>query len=118
MVKHLKFVLLLGAVLAVANQTGAAEPDPRAASTARMAERLEQIARTVNPLRWLSWRQAVEVLKRMMTERPELARDPGAHFRLAEALLNSSRNLESPAEFEAVERPAAAQGKPVSGETN
>src|SRR5687767_10470859 len=74
----------------------------RAEGTRRMAEQLEQIARTVDPLgaRFLSAGQ-VEVWRRRMAERPELARDSATRFQLAEALLNSARNMEALAEFEA-----------------
>jgi hypothetical protein len=84
--------------------------------TRRMAERLEQIAKTVDPMgaRFLAGGQ-VEVWRRRITERPELARDPATRFQLAEALLNSARNLEALAEFEAVERLEAERGSPVSG---
>ena len=89
----------------------------QADSTRRMAERLEQIASTVDPLgaRFLAAGQ-VEVWRRRMAERPELARDSASRFQLAEALLNSARNLEALAEFETVERLDAERGKPVSGE--
>ena len=89
----------------------------QAASTRRMAERLEQIARTADPMgaRFLAAGQ-VEVWRRRMAGRPELARDSATRFQLAEALLNSARNLEALAEFEAVERLDAERGSPVSGD--
>jgi len=94
----------------------AAGTDPRAPGTARMAERLEQIVKSVNPLntRFLAAGQ-VDQLRGMMTERPELAQDPAVRFQLAEALLNSGRNLESLAEFEALEKLEARRGGAISG---
>jgi hypothetical protein len=89
----------------------------QAPATRRMAERLEQIARAVDPMgaRFLSAGQ-VEVWRRRMAGQPELARDPATRFQLAEALLNSARNLEALAEFEAVERLDLERGRPVAGE--
>ncbi len=112
------FILLLSA-LALALPARAAEPGTnafyQADGTRRMAEKLDQIARTVDPMgaRFLAAGQ-VEVWRRRMAERPELARDPVTRFQLAEALLNSARNLEALAEFEAVERLDAERGRPVS----
>lgn len=113
--------ILLLPMLGLALPARAGEPKTnapyQAEGTRRMAERLEQIARTVDPLgaRFLSAGQ-VEVWRRRMAERPELARDPATRFQLAEALLNSARNLEALAEFEAVERLDLERGRPVAGE--
>lgn len=90
----------------------------QAESTRRMAERLEEIARTVDPLgaRFLSAGQ-VAVWRRRMAEEPELMRDPSTRSRLGEALLNSARNLEALAEFETAERLVAERGQPITDET-
>jgi hypothetical protein len=89
----------------------------QAPATRRMAGRLEQIARTVDPMgaRFLAAGQ-VEVWRRRIAERPELAREPATRFQLAEALLNSARNVEALAEFEAVERLEGELGRPITGE--
>src|SRR6266498_1124408 len=110
--RRLAVALLLVITCAGQSAVAADEVDPRAPSTLRMAERLEQIARTVDPLnaRFLAGGQ-VAVLRRRIAERPDLASDPILRFRLAEALLNSGRNLESLAEFAEAERLATREGR-------
>ena len=94
---------------------GAAE-DNRAPGTIRMAERLEQVAKTVNPLnvRFFAAQQ-VEIYRQMFAEKPELSRDPAMRFQLADSLLNAGRNLEALAEFESIERLVAESGQPLAG---
>ena len=115
---QLVIVLLLGLALGLRSGGNAlaAERDTRAPGTARMADRLEQIARTVNPLN-VPFQAAgrVDALRRMFAERPELARDPAMRYRLGDALLNAGRNLEALAEFESVERLAIERGHASSG---
>ncbi|HXI52890.1 MAG TPA: CRTAC1 family protein [Candidatus Saccharimonadales bacterium] len=97
--------------------TSAAEPDARAPSTVRMAERLEQIARTTHPMevRFQAAGQVV-TLRNLFAVQPEKTNDPALRFQLAESLLNSGRNLESLAEFKDFERSQALRGTPLSGE--
>src|SRR5437667_7257284 len=105
------FILVLAA-----RSSAAPVADNRAPGTIRIAERLEQIVKTVDPLtaRFQSAEQA-QALRRTFAEHPDLARDPVMRFRLAGALLNSGRNLEGLAEFDALERLSAEQATPVSG---
>jgi ASPIC/UnbV protein/VCBS repeat protein len=112
--------LALSAAAAISGRWGmaaASEPDVRAPSTVRMAERLEQIARTIHPMevRFQAAGQ-VDELRRMFAEQPAKAHDPALRFRLAEALLNSGRNLESLAEFQELERLHTAERGPLVGE--
>jgi hypothetical protein len=97
--------------------TLAAEPDARAPGTVRMAERLEQIARTTHPMevRFQAAGQIVE-LRNLFAAQPEKTNDAALRFQLAEALLNSGRNLESLAEFKDFERSQALRGTPLSSE--
>src|SRR5262245_42157562 len=87
----------------------AAGAETRAPGTERMAARLEEIARTTNPMRvpFLAAGKA-EALRRALAEDPGLVRDPAQRFELALALLNSGRNLEAWEEFKAVEGLAAS----------
>src|SRR5439155_15606673 len=105
------FILVLAA-----RSSAAPVADNRAPGTIRMAEGLEHIVKTVAQLteRFQSAEQA-QALRRTFAEHPDLARDPVMRFRLAGALLNSGRNLEGLAEFDALERLSAEQGTPVSG---
>ncbi|MCC6235401.1 MAG: VCBS repeat-containing protein, partial [Verrucomicrobiales bacterium] len=97
-------VLTLGTV-APAQAAGAAAVAPgQDAGTLRMVARLEQIARETDPLdvRFLAGAQ-VPKLRAMLAARPELARDEAFRYRLAEALMNASRNAEARVEWEEVE---------------
>jgi hypothetical protein len=85
--------------------------DPRGPGTARMAARLEEVARTARPManRFLSADQA-DLLTREMREHPERGQLPAARYQLGEALLNAGRNREALVEFGEVERLMAASG--------
>lgn len=91
-------------------------PDPRAAGTIRMAERLERIARTANPLEHpFDAAGQVPLLRAMLERQPRQARDPATRFQLATALLNAGHNQEALAEFAVVERLATAAGGRLAG---
>ncbi len=109
------FVLLALSLGGFRDVAPAAE-DNRAPATVRMAERLDRIAGTVNPLNspFLAGGQVV-VLRRLLQENAEAARDPAVRFQFAEALMNSGRNREGLAEFETMERLATEQGDAPTG---
>lgn len=105
----------LAAVGVLAARAAAAD-DPRTPGTIRMATRLDQIARAVNPLNtyFLSDGQ-VPRLEQMMREHPELTNDVPMRFRYANALLNCGSNRMALAEYREVERLATATGLLSSG---
>ena len=69
-----------------------------------MAARLEEIARTVDPLqvRFLAADQ-VEIYRKMFRDQPERMQDLSLRYRYANTLLNAGQNLESLREYQAIE---------------
>ena len=93
---------------------GAAE-DPRGPGTVKMAELLVRVAGQVEPLntRFLTAGQVTR-WEAKFRETPELRNDPATRFKYADALLNSGRNREALAEYDAVESLTRAAGHELS----